>query len=208
MCRFLLWKCKFCRIVSYSCPVFTVLYCAPYKPHVIYGLSGATASSPVSWRRLRHVCSAAPARPAPSFCASSYHRPRRATAPPLASPSQRARALPYCLRMRTQSLTVWSVWPLSQMSSLSPHWCDTQEELITASSPSCSSASDTRQLSADSLQLSCSYLFLVFINRKKSSIFHHNWDRLHKKGIQSLRSTGTLHLWLLHTFFEYFNRIC
>lgn len=99
-------------------------------------------------------------------------------------------------------------WPLSQMSSLSPHWCDTQKELITASSPSCSSASDTRQLSANSLQLSYSYPFLVFINRKKSSIFHHNWDRLHKKGIQSSRSTGTLHLLLLHTYFEYFNRIC
>lgn len=165
-----------------DCPV-------PQPPHLRADAASATSAAPpqrVQLLPLAHLLTTAPGTQ--RHCHSRLHHSAHAHYPT-------AFACAHTLS-------------LSGLSSLSPHWCDTQKELITASSPLCSSASDTRQLSADSLQLSYSYPFLVIINRKKTSIFHHNWDRLHKKGIQSFCSTGTLHLLLLHTYFEYFNRIC
>lgn len=147
-----------------DCPV-------PQPPHLWADAASATSAAPpqrVQLFPLAHLLTTAPG--AQRHCHSRLHHSAHAHYPT-------AFACAHTL----------SLSGLSQMSSLSPHWCDTQKESITASSPSCLSASDTRQLSADSLQLSYSYPFLVFINRKKSSIFHHNWDRLHKNGIKSLR---------------------
>lgn len=126
-------------VVLFPIAALCLLYCAPDTPHMIYRLSGATAS------HLR----------ADAASATSAAPPQRVQLLPLAhllttaSGAQRHRHS--CLHHSAHAhyptaFACAHTLSLSQMSSLSPHWCDTQKELITASSPSCSSASDTRQL--------------------------------------------------------------